>query len=135
MCCLYELNNKHNIQVVLASSDELFVLYQLKSISGIRGDKFNVLHLNQTYKGLQEFLEKVNENRKEDTKLSKEAISLVLSYHNNKRDMQDAINAYNAEKQKSKNEQQALMKMKETLIQEVLKAKNKLASAKAKISE
>ncbi len=49
--------------------------------------------------------------------------------------MQDAINAYNAEKQKSKNEQQALMKMKETLIQEVLKAKNKLASAKAKISE
>jgi hypothetical protein len=52
----------------------------------------------------------------EDKKPSKEAISLVLSYHNNKRDMQDAINAYNAEKQKSKNEEQALMKMKETLI-------------------
>jgi hypothetical protein len=66
----------------------------------------------------------VNENRNEDTKLSKEAISLVLSYHNNKRDMQEAINAYKAEKQTSKNEEQALMKMKEALNKDVLIAQD-----------
>jgi CHASE3 domain sensor protein len=55
-------------------------------------------------------------------KPSKEAISLVLSYHNNKRDMQDAINAYNAEKKISKNEKQALMKMQEALNLDVKKA-------------
>jgi hypothetical protein len=37
---------------------------------------------------------KYKKQTNEDKKLSKEAISLVLSYHNNKRDMQNAINAY-----------------------------------------
>jgi hypothetical protein len=62
----------------------------------------------------------VNEKRKnEDKKLSKQAISLLLLYHNNKRDMQRAIAAYTSEKQTSKNEEQALMKMKEALNKDV----------------
>jgi hypothetical protein len=52
MGCLYRLNNEYAIQVVLASSDKSFIYRQLSSISGIRGDKFNVLYLKQTYKGL-----------------------------------------------------------------------------------